>query len=105
MRLVIMGDETLYRRHNPKHIIRERKDRFYDSSKWRKLRRVFLDSHPLCTDPFGEHKKIGRPEAAVHIDHIIPRSVSQEQEFDADNLQALCHRCHSRKSILERKGM
>ena len=63
---------------------------------WRRLRAMFLRQHPLCADPFNEHK--GRPVAATDVDHIVPRARGGTDAFA--NLQALCHSCHSRKTAL-----
>lgn len=70
--------------------------RGYDA-RWKKLRIMFLRKHPLCVDPFGIH---ATPVAATDVDHILPlrRGGSNRDE----NLQALCHSCHSMKTRRER---
>ena len=35
------------------------------------------------------------------MDHIVPRRVRPELELSLENLQALCKRCHSRKTKAE----
>lgn len=65
-------------------------------SRWRRLRRMYLNNHPLCEDPFGIHET---PVPATDVDHIIPRSDSGPD--DESNLQALCKSCHSRKTVRE----
>lgn len=61
---------------------------------WRRLRLLFLRRHPLCADPFNEHA--GRPVVATDVDHIKSRANGGTDAWD--NLQALCHSCHSRKT-------
>lgn len=61
-------------------------------SRWRKLRLMFLRTHPLCV----ECSRAGRVVAATDVDHIRPKA---EGGTDAwDNLQALCHVHHSEKT-------
>ena len=71
---------------------------------WRKLRAAVLARRPLCEDPFGAHSAIGRPVASTVVDHVIPRSTRPDLELDERNLQALCTRCHNRKSRHEQSS-
>lgn len=71
-------------------------------SDWRVLRAMQLSRFPLCADPFGLHKAAGRIEPATDVDHVIPRSRGGTDRFD--NLQSLCHSCHSRKTVMEDGG-
>lgn len=66
-------------------------------ARWRRLRVMFLRSHPLCVDPFGVHE--GRPTPATDVDHILPKRQGGTDSWE--NLQPLCHSCHSRKSAEE----
>ena len=66
--------------------------RGYDT-KWRKLSKWFLQHNPWCV-------VCGNP--ADHTDHILPLSKGGSNELK--NLQALCHRCHSKKTIKEFDG-
>jgi 5-methylcytosine-specific restriction protein A len=38
---------------------------------------------------------------ATDVDHIEPHKGSWERFTDRDNLQSLCHSCHSRKTLAE----
>ena len=54
---------------------------------WLKLRKEFLSEYPDCAI-------CGAP--ATDVDHIIPRVRGGSD--DVDNLESLCHACHSRKT-------
>ena len=64
---------------------------------WQKLRASFLALHPLCV----ECLKKGKTVQATDVDHIKPHKGDKSLFWDSNNLQALCHRCHSRKTALE----
>lgn len=70
-------------------------ERGYDA-RWRALRIMFLRRHPLCADPDGVHTG---PVPATDVDHIVPKRDGGRDAWD--NLQALCHSCHSRKTARE----
>ena len=66
---------------------------------WRKTRDEFLAYHPKCqaTDEAAvrDHARFG--DVATDVDHITPKARGGTDDWA--NLQALCHRCHSRKTI------
>lgn len=70
--------------------------RGYDAT-WRKNRIMFLRAHPLCADIFRIHGD--QVVTATDVDHILPRARGGSDSWD--NLQALCHSCHSRKTANE----
>jgi 5-methylcytosine-specific restriction protein A len=60
----------------------------YNTTAWRKYRRAFLSTNPLCVE-------CGR--IADVVDHIT--SVRLGGGFwDVENHQAMCHQCHNSKS-------
>lgn len=69
--------------------------RGYDS-RWRRVRANYLRAHPLC----AHCATIGRVEPATEVDHVVPIRRGGAR-LDPANLQALCKRCHSRKTMTE----
>lgn len=55
--------------------------------KWRAIRALYLKYHPDC-------EVCGKP--TTDVDHIIPKREGGTSHWD--NLQALCHSCHSEKT-------
>lgn len=60
--------------------------------RWRKLRLIKLRMDPMC-------QAEGCGQVATDVDHIMPKRVGGSD--DMDNLQSLCHACHSRKTVSE----
>lgn len=73
--------------------------RGYDA-RWRRARRAFLIEHPLCAHCL----EAGRTTPADTVDHIVPHRGDPALFWDRDNWQALCWRCHSRKTAKEDGG-
>lgn len=64
---------------------------------WKAIRDEIIEKHPYCADPYQVHG--GSQVPATDVDHVIPR---KEGGTDAENnLQSLCHACHSRKTARE----
>lgn len=61
-----------------------------NSEAWHKLRRSVLAEEPLCRMCSQQ----GRNVAATDVDHIN----NDPSNNSRDNLQGLCHECHSRKT-------
>lgn len=77
----------------------EQRDKFYESTAWRKYAKAHLAVEPTCR----ECLKYGKVRAAEQVDHIKPRQTHPELEWDEDNLQSLCRPCHTRKTRRESK--
>jgi len=71
--------------------------RFYQSEKWKRTRLITLAESPLCEMCLVS----GVTSPAVHVDHIIPLSEDYSKKLNYDNLQSLCHSCHSKKTKRE----
>lgn len=70
---------------------------FYHTTIWRKTSKAYRQEHPLCE----ECAKKGKYVPCDVTDHITPISQGGDP-FDWENLQALCQKCHNRKSGKER---
>ena len=67
---------------------------FYVSSKWLKIRTAYISEYPLCE----ACSKKDIVTAATEIDHKVPIKIDYDLRLEWNNLQALCHRCHSKKT-------
>lgn len=63
--------------------------RGYDR-RWRRVRSAVLAARPLC----AECERAGRITPATDVHHRTPRRAGGEDALD--NLEPLCHACHSR---------
>ena len=63
---------------------------WYGSMRWKKRRRVQLESHPLCALCLQR----GHVTAATVADHVVPHQ-GNWNEFLTGRLQRLCVDCHN----------
>ena len=70
---------------------------FYNTSQWKAVRTMKMNRNPFC-EICQSH---GRSEKAFFIDHI-KEIADGGASLDMENLQSLCHSCHSRKTLQER---
>ena len=62
-------------------------------ARWRRVRAMYLRKHPLCV----ECQRLGFATPATDVDHVVSR---RRGGTDAEsNLQSLCHRHHSAKTM------
>ncbi len=65
-------------------------ERGYDAH-WRyRLQPAYLRAHPMCSAS-------GCTQPATCVDHVRP--LADGGTNDDENLQSLCHSCHSRKTV------
>jgi len=85
-------------RHLPLHpeYTRPASSRGY-SSKWRRISKQYLESHPLCESC----RKKGIYTKATVVDHIVPHRGDQKLFWDQTNWQPLCKKCHDKKTFSE----
>lgn len=71
--------------------------KLYNSRAWRKFRKQYLETNPLCVMCDAE----GIITPATVLDHI--KQVRKGGDpYDTDNVQSLCSKHHNRKSGKER---
>lgn len=68
---------------------------FYKTKEWLSLRMQALELHGAVCQCCGATRKTG---AILHVDHIKPRSLYPNLEFEINNLQILCSDCNLGKS-------
>jgi 5-methylcytosine-specific restriction enzyme A len=93
------GELTLNRRcpaHERENVKRNRSvnNALYASRRWRILRTRYLAHHSECVE-------CGQP--ASEVDHITPIEVGGPV-WDQSNWAAMCHACHSRKTLNETRN-
>lgn len=66
--------------------------RVYFRRSWKGVRDEYLRTHPLCEDHLEAVMQRLVPATEVH--HIVKIAAGGDV-FDARNLRALCHSCHS----------
>lgn len=68
--------------------------------RWARLRASVLAASPWCV----VCQQAGQLEPATDVDHIVPHRGDPDVFWDRQNLQPLCHACHSRKTAEETLG-
>ena len=64
-----------------------------------KLRPGQLIREPFCRECWQLRRE---RVPATDVDHIVPHRGDMDLFLDPDNLESLCHSCHSRKTMEER---
>ncbi len=70
--------------------------RGYDAA-WRRESKRYLLEHPLCVRCLSD----GHAVPATVVDHVTPHRGDKKLFWDKDNWQALCKRCHDKKTMTE----
>lgn len=92
-------DEDLKRKREVDKRRGSSSSRGYNSA-WTRASKIFLAQHPLC----AECQRQGKVTPATEVDHIVPHKGDQALFWRTSNWQALCHSCHSRKTVMEDGG-
>lgn len=91
-----MVDEELSRREQR----RRERQAIYNTKRWKDLRNLMIQEHPLCQDCLEN----GRLTPAEEVHHAISpfrKGLSPEEKerlaFDPENLVCLCKECHIKR--------
>ena len=95
-----LTDSRYCEHHKPLHPDRPSADSRGYNSRWRKVRAAYLRKHPLCVRCMAD----GRSVKATVVDHVIPHRGDQQLMWDENNYQALCKKCHDKKTWTEDKN-
>ena len=68
----------------------------YKQARWLRLRRRYLDAHPLCECDYCQH--VGRPQPARVVHHRVDHRGDVALFFAWGNLQAMAKACHDRET-------
>jgi 5-methylcytosine-specific restriction protein A len=86
------------------HRVRSPDDQFYSRANWRNLRLWHLRHYPLCADPFGRHAEDHVTVPATDVHHTAGRHAHPETTYSEEDLESLCHSCHSAVTAREKLG-
>jgi 5-methylcytosine-specific restriction protein A len=70
---------------------------WYGTQGWKSTRAAQLLREPYCRVCAGR----GYRTRATEVDHVTPHRGDRTLFYDESNLQSLCHRCHSVKTMTE----
>ena len=74
------------------------------SKEWAKFRIAYLADHPWCTSAKCSALPLWNRPEATDVDHIDGSGRNGPRAYDLTNLQALCHPCHSEKTVMHDGG-
>lgn len=76
--------------------IKKPSDKWYSRAVWKNCRKLILHKQPICM--------ICHRAPSVEVDHIVSHCGNWGLFLLESNLQALCHECHSAKTVRENRG-
>lgn len=82
------------RRANGERPRQTRHHALYATRRWQDASVAYREANPLCV----ECEREGKTTASQVVDHIKPHKGDVELFWSVDNWQALCKRCHDRKT-------
>lgn len=74
--------------------------KLYNTKQWANYRKLYIKENPLCV----ECLKNDRYNPSAVVDHIRPHKGNVNMFWDRNNHQALCKKCHDKKTAREDGG-
>lgn len=68
----------------------------YRTSRWNKFRHYVLSNRPLCENCLSQNITTGH-ELELH--HVLKATIRPDLFYDEKNIEVLCKKCHSQKTI------
>lgn len=65
--------------------------KWYNSTRWKELRKLILSRDPYCVRCAGE----GRVTPSDTVNHRTPHKSDYDRFWDVENLEGVCKSCHS----------
>ncbi len=78
--------------HTPNMELRQK---YYNTTEWRKLRESYLKQHPVCEECLNKGKVTPAEDIHHRISPFKNGECNKALFLDYNNLQALCKRCHA----------
>lgn len=74
---------------------RELRQKYYNTTEWRKLRESYMKQHPVCEECLNKGKIT--PATSVHhkTSPFKNGNCNKALFLDYNNLEAVCHECHA----------
>ena len=93
------------------HYLKKEKNKerhtLYNNSQWRKLRKIYKESHPLCEECL-KNDIIKTADDIHHIKSPFDPNISEMEKWqrllDYSNLMALCKACHGKIHANQQKN-
>lgn len=95
-----LTNKTYCESHQNKENKRESASRRGYDRHWQRARELYLQSNAVCVECLSD----GKIEAATVVDHIVPHKGDKRLFWNQGNWQALCKRCHDRKTATNDGG-
>lgn len=87
------------KRQRPAQERRREVDTRYNTTRWRKVRALYISAHPFCVMCQADGKVV----QATVVDHIVPARKGGDF-WSEENYQSLCNKCHASKSGKEARS-
>lgn len=74
---------------------RELRQKYYNTTEWRKLREAYLKQHPVCEECLNKGKVTPAEDIHHRISPFKNGECNKALLLDYNNLMSLCKKCHN----------